>query len=84
MTHKPRQSLTFHTIFTCILAVSCLLVLFLRPSWLLSLSCALLVVYVTGNGIVLSRRGRLTRDTLLEYGIVASIVVLVIIGAVLH
>lgn len=81
---KPRQAAKFHIIFSIVLIVICLTVLVLKPSWLLAVSCAALVAYVAGSGIRRSRRQKLSRDSIIEYCIVAVIALVIIFGAVLR
>ena len=84
MKKQHHKSLKFHTIFTIVLVLVCLATILLKPDWILAVSCALLIAYVAGNGIIHSRKNELTRDSIFEYGIVAVIVGLIIVGAVVR
>jgi len=84
MKQSHKKSLKFHTLFSIFLAITCGVILAIHPSWLLAVSCALLVTYVAGNGIIHSRKNQLSRDSLVEYCLVAFIACLIIIGALLR
>lgn len=84
MRKQHHKTLKFHTIFSIVLVLAGVTVLILKPSWLLAVSWILLLAYVAGNGIIHSRKNQLTRDSLLEYIIVAAIAVLILVGAAIR
>lgn len=78
--HLP--SLKIHTIFSLVLAIVLLVVLVFVPSISLFAVAMFVVLYVSGNGIIHSKKNELKRDTLVEYVLVSIIVIVVVIGAV--
>lgn len=84
MKKQHHKTLKFHTIFTLILVLVCIVTVALKPDWILAVSCALLIAYVAGNGIIHSRKNELSRDSLFEYLIIAAIAGLIIVGAALR
>ena len=79
--HFP--SLKFHTIYSIILAVLLIAILFFAPDISLFAVIVFMILYVGGNGIIHSRTNELSRDALIEYIIIATIVLVVAIGAFL-
>lgn len=78
--HLP--SLKIHTIFSLALAVVLLAVIIIAPSISLFAVALFVVLYISGNGIIHSKKNELKRDTLVEYILVSIIVIVVVIGAV--
>lgn len=75
-------SLKIHTIFSLVLAIILLVVLIVAPSISLFAAMLFVVLYVSGNGIIHSKKNELSRDTIVEYILVSAIVIVVVIGAV--
>jgi len=48
----------------------------------LSAAAVFLILYVTGNGIIHTRNNELSRDTLIEYIILAFIALILLIGTI--
>lgn len=84
MTKKSRiaRQRVFHLWFTFGLAIISSGVIVLVPSASLFIVLAFLFVYVAGNGLIHARAQTLTRDILIEYGLVALVALVVLIGAV--
>ncbi|GEM_PF-756479 len=84
MTKKRRlkRQQVFHFWFTCSLAVLSIGIIVLVPSASLLIVLAFLLAYVAGNGLIHARAQTLTRDILIEYGLVAVVALVVLIGAV--
>lgn len=72
-----------HGIFTLALAAVLILAIALVPEYSLFAASGFLVLYVSGNGIIHYKRGQLSRDTLIEYCLVAAAALVVLIGALL-
>lgn len=79
--HLP--TLKFHTIYTLILAGALLATLFFFPDVSLFATILFLIAYVAGNGIIHARKNEFSRDSLVEYLIVALVGAVVVIGAFL-
>lgn len=65
------------------LALSFLSIVLVAKDVSLVVAMLFLVVYVVGNGIIHTKYNELKRDTLIEYGLVALVVTIVLIGAFL-
>lgn len=79
--HVP--TLKFHTVYTIILATALLATLIFFPDVSLFATILFLVAYVAGNGIIHSRKNELSRDSIIEYLVVALVGVVVVLGAIL-
>ena len=73
-----------HTWYTIILGVVSLIVLIIAPNISLFVVLGMLLLYVGGNGIIHARAKTISKDALLEYGLVALVAFFVLIGAVLN
>lgn len=78
--HHP--SLKFHTIYSLALSVILFAVLLYVRDITLGVAVLFLTLYIAGNGIIHAKHNELKRDTLVEYTLVAVIVLIVIIGLV--
>jgi hypothetical protein len=80
MKKKHVASLKFHTIYSIIIAAIFVLVIIFVRNILFAAAAGFLLLYIVGNGIIHAKKNELTRDTLLEYILIAAIVLVVIIG----
>jgi hypothetical protein len=76
--HAP--SFKFHTIYSVILAVILLITIVMVRDITLSIVTFVLLAYVIGNGIIHGRKNELNRDSILEYILVSTIVIVVFLG----
>ena len=76
-------TLKFHTVYTLILAALFLTTIIIFPDVTLFLAALFLILYVAGNGIIHARKNQLTRDSIIEYGIVAVVALVVLLGALI-
>ena len=83
MKQKHTTSLKFHTWFTLILAIASIVIILVIPDIGLFVALVFLALYVAGNGLLHAGHGTLTRDILIEYGLVAVVVLIVLVGALL-
>lgn len=74
-------SLKFHTIYSSILALIFLVILFFVRDVMLGIAMFFVMLYVAGNGMIHTNKNALTKDAIIEYIIVSAIVVVVIVGA---
>ncbi len=78
----PRPSqIRFHTWFTIVLALVSLGIIFFVPDISLFVALIFLILYVAGNGLIHVKNKTFTRDILIEYGLVAAVVLIVVFGA---
>lgn len=77
------KKLKFHTLFSVLLVIIFLTVLFFVRDVSLAIIMLFLAIYIAGNGIIHSKYNELKRDTVVEYLIVSGIVIIVVIGALL-
>lgn len=76
------RTLKFHTIYSFILAIVFLIVaLFVRDAMLMA-TMFLVLLYIAGNGIMHRRKNQLSRDSVVEYAMVSTIVIVMIIGVI--
>ena len=83
MRRQHRSTLKFHTIYSATLATIFIIAMFLLREIALGLAMLFLLMYVAGNGIIHSRSNKLTRDTLIEYILVALVVLVLLLGMLL-
>ncbi len=83
MRQQHRATLKFHTIYSAILAIVFIVAMFLLREIALGLAMLFLLMYVAGNGIIHSRNNKLTRDTFIEYVLVALVVLVLLLGMLL-
>ncbi len=83
MKKKHVSSLKLHSFYSIGLSVVFCTVVLVRPDATLAAAALAVVLYVAGNGIIHSQRNSLSRDTLLEYALVAIIVLFLLVSAVL-
>ena len=74
-------SLKIHTIFNVAIWSLYLLIVAMNIDMTLIISTIFLLVYVTGNGIIHSKKNQLGRDTLIEYIILAAIALIILANA---
>jgi hypothetical protein len=77
-------SLKFHTLYTIGLVAIFLVILVFVPDIILAASVVLFVLYVGGNGIIHAKKNQLSRDSIIEYILVAIMVAMLVAGAVLQ
>ena len=77
------KKLKFHTLFSAAIATLLAAVLVFARDLSLALATILLILYVAGNGIIHNKQNILHRDTIIEYSLVAIVVVVIILGALL-
>lgn len=82
--NAPHKKWKLHTWYTVILGVISLIILLIAPNISLFVVLGMLLLYVGGNGIIHVRSKTISRDALLEYGLVALVAFFVLIGAVLN
>jgi len=75
-------TLKIHTIYSVILSVVFLVIILMAHEATLSAAAVFLILYVTGNGIIHTRNNELSRDTLIEYIILAFIALILLIGTI--
>ena len=75
--HIP--TLKLHTIFNAVVWVLYLTIIFIYTDATLIISTVFLLIYITGNGLIHSRKNQLSRDTLVEY-IILSLIAFVILA----
>lgn len=80
MKKQHYKKLKFHTIFSVSVSLLFLAILLIYHDITLAVAMVFLAVYIIGNGIIHVRHNELRRDTILEYIIVAAIVLVLIIG----
>jgi len=80
--HTKRWKL--HTIYTIVLGVISLAIIIIAPNISLFVVLGMLLLYVGGNGIIHARAKTISRDALLEYGLVALVAFFVLVGAVIN
>ncbi|HPF30866.1 MAG TPA: hypothetical protein PLO25_00950 [Candidatus Saccharibacteria bacterium] len=84
MKKEHHKTLRIHTIYNILISVALVIVIiFVRDVSLLAVTIFLLF-YVTGNGIIHTKRNRLTHDTLVEYIVLAGIVLLLLINVLVR
>lgn len=84
MRRKHHQSLKIHTIFSLIIASMLAATVILTGDIIFLAASVLLIVYISGNGIIHSKKNQLSREALIEYIIVAAIVFFILITAIIH
>ncbi len=79
--HVP--TLKIHTIFNVIVWALYLTIILIYTDATLIISTVFLLVYITGNGLIHSRKNQLSRDTLIEYIILSLIALIILADALL-
>lgn len=77
---SPSQ-VRFHTWFTVCLALISLALIFFVPNISLFVALIFLILYVAGNGLIHVQNKTFTRDIIIEYALVAAVVLIVVVGA---
>jgi hypothetical protein len=77
------QSLKLHTIFNVIVWMLYLAVILICTDATLVVSVVFLLIYITGNGLIHSRKNQLSRDTLVEYVILSLIALIILADALI-
>lgn len=80
MKKQHYKKLKFHTIFSVGISLLFLLILLINRDITLAIAMLFLAAYVIGNGLIHVRHNELSRDTILEYIIIATIVLVLLIG----
>lgn len=78
------KSLKLHTIFSAVIAVALLATLGIARDASFAVVAIIALVYITGNGIIHAKYNVLTRDTVIEYVLVAVIVIVLLVGSFLR
>ena len=82
MKKRHIRKLKFHTIFTVIITVVFLVVLFFVRDISFAVAMLFLGVYIAGNGIIHMRNNELSRDAIIEYILVGAIAAVVLVSSV--
>lgn len=77
------KSLKAHTIFNLIIWSLYLLIILINSSTALVVSIIFLLIYITGNGLIHSKKNQLSRDTLIEYIILSAIALIILANALI-
>lgn len=80
MKKKHHSSLKFHSVYSIILSIIFLIIIFLERDLTLGLTMVFVTLYVVGNGIIHTTKNELQRDTLIEYILVSIIILVMMIG----
>lgn len=83
MRKHHHSTMKFHTIYTLLLTLAFVVVLYFSQNFTLGLIMLFLLFYIAGNGIIHSRKNELHRDTLLEYVLIAMIVLVLLLGSMI-
>jgi uncharacterized membrane protein YagU involved in acid resistance len=75
------KSLKFHTMYSIVISVIFLVIITSVRDITLGAAMIFLLLYIIGNGIIHIKNNELTRDTLIEYLLVSTIVLVIIFSA---
>lgn len=77
------NSLKIHTVFNIIIWTLYSLILVFNSNATLIISVIFLLIYITGNGLIHSKKNQLSRDTLVEYIILSAIALVILVNALI-
>lgn len=83
MKQKISKKLRIHQIFNIIISAIFIIAILINRDATLFTSVIFLVVSIVGNGIIHGRNDSLTRDTIIEYVIVAIIALVILLGSII-
>jgi len=76
------KSLKFHTLYTAAISIIFLIVILFAREITLFTTSIFLILYIIGNGIIHTIKNELKRDTVIEYIIVSTIILVIAIGTI--
>ena len=80
MRKQHHVSLKWHTVFTALVSVAAVVLIFLLPDAAFIIGFGFLVLYIAGNGLIHYKKGTSHRDTWIEYGILTLLAVILLLG----
>lgn len=83
MKQKISKKLRIHQIFNIIISIIFISAVLINRDVTLFASIIFLIISIIGNGIIHGQNGNLTRDTIIEYVIVAVIALVILLGSII-
>ena len=80
MRHHHHKTLKWHTVFTTLLSIAAVVLIFVLPNAALVIGVGFLVAYILGNGLIHYKKGTAHRDTYIEYAVLAAVAIVLLLG----